>query len=80
MVVRERHLGSANALDDLSNALLLRTDLHIAFHKPKFVFVPKPSSALEKTADLALPYTIVVSASQRLPFLGHIPTFLYSKH
>ena len=38
------NVGSANTPDNMSNALLLRTDLHIAFDKPRFVFVPKPSS------------------------------------
>ncbi|KAB2100127.1 hypothetical protein AG0111_0g11654 [Alternaria gaisen] len=32
-----------NSIDDTGNAMLLRADLHIAFDKPRFVFVPKPS-------------------------------------
>lgn len=61
------NFGSANTLDDLSNALLLRTDLHVAFDKPKFVFVPKPSSDPEK-----LRYVIhIVEASAELEFLYH---------
>ncbi|PVH98616.1 hypothetical protein DM02DRAFT_530748, partial [Periconia macrospinosa] len=59
------NLGSANTLDDLSNALLLRTDLHIAFDKPKFVFVPKPSSELEKPRFVIH----LVEASAELEFL-----------
>ncbi|KAH7111789.1 hypothetical protein B0J11DRAFT_598420 [Dendryphion nanum] len=59
--------GSANTLDDLSNALLLRTDLHIAFDKPKFVFVPKPSSDPKKPRYV----THVVEASAELEFLYH---------
>ncbi|PVH91208.1 hypothetical protein DM02DRAFT_706327 [Periconia macrospinosa] len=61
------NLGSANTLDDLSNALLLRTDLHIAFDKPKFVFVPKPSSDMEKPRFVIH----LVEASAELEFLYH---------
>lgn len=39
--------SSAHTLDDLSNVLLLRADLHLAFDKSKFVFVPKPSFTSE---------------------------------
>ncbi|KAG4427741.1 hypothetical protein IFR05_016779 [Cadophora sp. M221] len=35
--------GNTASVDNPANALLLRADLHIAFDKPKFVFVPKPS-------------------------------------
>jgi hypothetical protein len=38
------NVGSETTPDDLSNVLLLRSDLHIAFDKPRFVFVPKPTS------------------------------------
>lgn len=31
------------SIDDTGNAMLLRADLHVAFDKPRFVFVPKPS-------------------------------------
>lgn len=62
------NLGPANTLDDLSNALLLRTDLHIAFDKPKFVFVPKPSSDLEKKPRFVIH---LVEASAELEFLYH---------
>ncbi|KAK4978309.1 hypothetical protein LTR28_006308 [Elasticomyces elasticus] len=37
------NLGPADTLDDTANALLLRADLHIAFDKPRFTFVPKPA-------------------------------------
>ncbi|KAL5410109.1 hypothetical protein PMIN03_005570 [Paraphaeosphaeria minitans] len=36
--------GRGNTLDDTVNAMLLQADLHIAFDKSRFVFVPKPSS------------------------------------
>ncbi|KAH7111094.1 hypothetical protein B0J11DRAFT_498739 [Dendryphion nanum] len=61
------NFGSANTLDDLSNALLLRTDLHIAFDKPKFVFFPKPSSDPKKPQYV----THIVEASAELEFLYH---------
>lgn len=35
--------GPGYSLDDTANVMLLRADLHIAFDKPRFVFVPKPS-------------------------------------
>ena len=35
--------GQGYSLDDTANVMLLRADLHIAFDKPRFVFVPKPS-------------------------------------
>lgn len=35
--------GNSESVDNPANALLLRADLHIAFDKPSFVFVPKPS-------------------------------------
>lgn len=35
--------GQGSSLDDTANVMLLRADLHIAFDKPRFVFVPKPS-------------------------------------
>jgi hypothetical protein len=37
------NLGPADTLDDTANALLLRADLHIAFDKSRFTFVPKPA-------------------------------------
>ncbi|KAH8712037.1 hypothetical protein GQ44DRAFT_625931 [Phaeosphaeriaceae sp. PMI808] len=61
------NFGSANTLDDISNALLLRTDLHIAFDKPKFVFVPKPSADPEKPKLV----THLVEASAELEYLYH---------
>ncbi|OAF60149.1 hypothetical protein VC83_02784 [Pseudogymnoascus destructans] len=36
--------GNSESVDNPANALLLRADLHIAFDKPSFVFVPKPAS------------------------------------
>ncbi|RMZ72365.1 endoglucanase type c [Pyrenophora seminiperda CCB06] len=33
-----------NDLDDVANAILLRADLHLAWDRRRFVFVPKPSS------------------------------------
>jgi HNH endonuclease len=61
------NMGSANTIDDLSNALLLRTDLHIAFDKPKFVFVPKPS------ADPEYPQLVthLLEPSAELEYLYH---------
>lgn len=59
--------GSAATLDDTSNALLLRADLHIAFDKPKFVFVPKPSSDPEKPRLV----THLVEASAELEHWYH---------
>lgn len=59
--------GSAATLDDASNALLLRADLHIAFDKPKFVFVPKPSSDPEKPRLV----THLVEASAELEHWYH---------
>lgn len=38
---------TTNTLHDLSNTLLLRSDLHNAFDRPKFAFVPKLSSDFE---------------------------------
>ncbi|PVH72188.1 hypothetical protein DL98DRAFT_470762 [Cadophora sp. DSE1049] len=35
--------GNSESVDNPANALLLRADLHIAFDKPSFVFVPKPT-------------------------------------
>lgn len=35
--------GHGSTLDDTANVMLLKADLHIAFDKPRFVFVPKPS-------------------------------------
>ncbi|KAF2728377.1 hypothetical protein EJ04DRAFT_591703 [Polyplosphaeria fusca] len=61
------NFGSANTLDDLSNALLLRTDLHIAFDKPKFVFVPKKSADQENPRLV----THLVEASAELEYLYH---------
>ena len=61
------NMGSANTPDDLSNALLLRTDLHIAFDKPKFVFVPKPSSDSEYPQLV----THLLEASAELEYLYH---------
>jgi hypothetical protein len=60
--------GNASTVDDLSNMLLLRADLHIAFGKPKFVFVPKLS------ADLQCPRQFVahlVEPSKELEYLYH---------
>ena len=61
------NVGSANTLDDLSNALLLRADLHIAFDKPKFVFYPKQSSDLESPRLI----THLLEASAELEHLYH---------
>lgn len=36
--------GPAQTLNEPTNAILLRPDLHIAFDKCRFVFVPKPSN------------------------------------
>jgi hypothetical protein len=36
--------GNTESVNSLANALLLRADLHIAFDKPSFVFVPKPAN------------------------------------
>jgi hypothetical protein len=57
----------ANTLDNLSNALLLRADLHVAFDKPKFVFVLKPSSELEKPRFVIH----LAEASAELDFMYH---------
>ncbi|EGX87738.1 hypothetical protein CCM_09360 [Cordyceps militaris CM01] len=35
--------GNSDSAHNIANVLLLRADLHIAFDKPGFVFVPKPS-------------------------------------
>ncbi|CAI6225658.1 unnamed protein product [Periconia digitata] len=61
------NFGPANTLDNLSNALLLRANLHIAFDKPKFVFVPKLSSELEKPRFVIH----LAEASAKLEFLYH---------
>lgn len=61
------NISSANTLDDLSNALLLRTNLHIAFDKPKFVFVPKSSSDPKKPRLV----THLVEALAELEHLYH---------
>ncbi|KAF1993929.1 hypothetical protein P154DRAFT_448872 [Amniculicola lignicola CBS 123094] len=61
------NVGLANTLDDLSNALLLRTDLHIAFDKPKFVFVPKPSSDPSKPQLV----THLIEPSAEMEYLYH---------
>jgi hypothetical protein len=36
--------GQGYSLDDTANVMFLRADLNIAFDKPRFVFVPKPSN------------------------------------
>ena len=41
------NISPANTLDDLLNTLF-RTNFYIAFDKPKFVFIPKPSSNPKK--------------------------------
>ena len=53
--------------DNISNALLLRADLHLAFDKPKFVLVPKPSP------DPEHPQIVVhlLEASPELEYLYH---------
>ncbi len=58
--------NSASTPDDLSNTILLRADLHIAFDNPKFVFVPKPSSL--RSPQLV---THLVEASGELEHLYH---------
>jgi len=58
------NISPANTLDDLLNALL-RTNLYIAFNKPKFVFVPKPSSNPKKPRLV----THLVEASAKLKHL-----------
>ncbi|EDU47324.1 HNH-2 domain-containing protein [Pyrenophora tritici-repentis] len=35
--------SSTSSMDDTGNAMLLQASLHIAFDRPRFVFVPKPS-------------------------------------
>lgn len=60
-------MGSANTLDDLSNALLLQSDLHVAFNKPKFVFVPKPSSNPKYPQVV----THLLEASAELEYMYH---------
>lgn len=40
--------GVSDTLHDLSNTLLLRSDLRSAFDRPKFTFVPKASSDFER--------------------------------
>ncbi|KAI9861275.1 MAG: hypothetical protein M1813_005448 [Trichoglossum hirsutum] len=59
--------GLTNTLDHLSNTLLLRADLHIAFDKPKFAFVPKPSSEPERPRLV----THLIDASAELEHLYH---------
>lgn len=57
---------SASTPDDLSNTILIRADLHIAFDNPKFVFIPKPSSL--RSSQLV---THLVEASGELEQLYH---------
>ena len=40
--------GQGCSLDDTANVMLLRADLHIAFDKPRVVFVRKPSDGRGK--------------------------------
>ena len=42
-VAAARNTGSTSTLDDTTNALLLRADLHVAFDKPRIAFMPKPA-------------------------------------
>ncbi|KAK1914307.1 hypothetical protein P3342_007553 [Pyrenophora teres f. teres] len=35
--------SSTSSMDDTANAMLLQASLHLAFDRPRFVFVPKPS-------------------------------------
>lgn len=37
---------TGNAIDNLVNALLLRSDIYCAFNKLQFIFVPKANSVL----------------------------------
>lgn len=59
------NVGNSNTVNDLANTCLLRADLHIAFDKPKFVFVPKP------TPDSNCIVTHLVEASAELESLYH---------
>jgi hypothetical protein len=64
-----RYSGSSIAgIDDSSNALLLRADIHIAFDKPKFVFVPKPSSNQQCPEQFVIH---LIENSTELEFLYH---------
>jgi hypothetical protein len=60
-------MGSPNTPDGIPNALLLRTDLHIAFDKPKLDFMPKPSSVPEHPQLV----THLLEASAELEYLYH---------
>ena len=58
------NISPANTLDNLLNALL-RTNLHIAFNKPKFIFMLKLSSNPKKPCLI----THLVKASAKLEHL-----------
>ena len=61
------NMGEGHTLEDSSNALLLRADLHIAFDIPKCVFVPKLFSDLEHPQLV----THLLEASTELEHLYH---------
>jgi len=58
--------NSASIFDDLSNTILLRADLHIAFDNLKFVFVLKPFSLRSPQLVIHL-----MKASSELKHLYH---------
>jgi len=72
-------LDSDNLLNDLSNLVLLRSDVHAGFDERKFVFYPKGQTSfvvhiLEPSPDLAQLYHNV---EVQMPFNCH-PNFLYA--
>ena len=73
-------LDPENLLNDLSNVVLMRSDLHLAFDDRKFTFYPKETSKLvvhmlEPSPDLTQLYHNV----QVQPPLKCQPSFLYAR-
>jgi hypothetical protein len=69
-------MTGVQSMDDVSNAMLLRADLHKSFDAQKFVFVPKPTRSVHgpSTPDITSEYLFVthlLSPSHELGILYH---------